>query len=59
MIAEARRHCTVRQVVEIVGAAAAVDLDDRINAALGFEQQSFCALPAQRQGLEQMQRSSR
>ena len=42
MIAEAHRYFTNRQIVEIITAAAAINFDNRINAALGIQQQGFC-----------------
>ncbi|HST58454.1 MAG TPA: carboxymuconolactone decarboxylase family protein [Longimicrobium sp.] len=43
--AEARRHFSEREVVELTLAVAAENFFNRMNAALGVEEQGFCALP--------------
>jgi AhpD family alkylhydroperoxidase len=43
--AELRRHFSERQVVELTLAVAAENFFNRMNAALGVEEQGFCAIP--------------
>jgi alkylhydroperoxidase family enzyme len=44
--AEARRHFSEREVVELTLAVAAENFFNRMNAALGVEEQGFCAIPS-------------
>lgn len=44
--AEARRHFSDRELVELVVAVAMENFYNRANSALGIEAQGFCALPA-------------
>ncbi|HEY0019876.1 MAG TPA: carboxymuconolactone decarboxylase family protein [Longimicrobium sp.] len=46
--AELRRHFSEREVVELTLAVAAENFFNRMNAALGVEEQGFCALPGSR-----------
>jgi alkylhydroperoxidase family enzyme len=46
--AELRRHFDDAQIVELTAALAAEAFFNRMNAALGVEQQGFCELPAYR-----------
>ncbi|MDB4948906.1 MAG: transposase [Gemmatimonadetes bacterium] len=46
--AELRRHFNDAQIVELTAALAAEAFFNRMNAALGVEQQGFCELPAYR-----------
>lgn len=42
--AEARKHFSEREIVELTAAVAAENFFNRMNAALGLEEQGFCAL---------------
>jgi alkylhydroperoxidase family enzyme len=43
--AEARRHFSEAQVVELAAAAALENFRSKFNVALGVESQGFCVLP--------------
>ena len=43
--AEARRHFSEAQVVELTAAAALENFRSKFNVALGIESQGFCILP--------------
>jgi alkylhydroperoxidase family enzyme len=43
--AEARRHFSEAQVVELTAAAALENFRSKFNVALGVESQGFCVLP--------------
>ena len=45
LFAEARRHFSEAQVVELTAAAALENFRSKFNVALGIESQGFCILP--------------
>ena len=45
LFAEARRHFSEAQVVELTAAAALENFRSKFNVALGIESQGFCVLP--------------
>ncbi len=44
--AEARRHFSERELIELVVAVAMETFYNRVNSALGIESQGFCELPS-------------
>jgi alkylhydroperoxidase family enzyme len=45
LFAEARRHFSEAQVVELTAAVALENFRSKFNVALGIESQGFCVLP--------------
>jgi len=45
LFAEARRHFSEAQIVELTAAAALENFRSKFNVALGIESQGFCVLP--------------
>jgi len=46
LFAEARRHFSEAQIVELTAAVALENFRSKFNVALGVESQGFCILPA-------------
>jgi alkylhydroperoxidase family enzyme len=46
LFAEARRHFSEAQIVELTAAAALENFRSKFNVALGIESQGFCVLPS-------------
>jgi len=53
--AEARRHFSDRELIELVVAVAMETFYNRVNSALGIESQGFCELPSLAGGARQRQ----